>query len=52
MASWIPVFIIEKVGRRQLMLFGAAGCSMSMVILAVMDRLGGKAPGIVAAIFL
>ena len=22
MASWIPVFIVEKVGRRPLMLFG------------------------------
>lgn len=35
LASWIAVFTIEKFGRRQLMLFGAAGMSFSMVILAV-----------------
>ncbi|KAL8689282.1 MAG: hypothetical protein Q9218_005014 [Villophora microphyllina] len=52
MASWIAVFTIEKFGRRQLMLFGAAGMSFSMVMLAIMDFLGGKGPGIVAAMFL
>ncbi|KAL8991956.1 MAG: hypothetical protein Q9169_007500 [Polycauliona sp. 2 TL-2023] len=51
-ASWIAVFTIEKFGRRQLMLFGAAGMSFSMVMLAVMDSIGGKGPGIVAALFL
>ncbi|KAL8662652.1 MAG: hypothetical protein Q9202_004517 [Teloschistes flavicans] len=52
MASWIAVFTIEKFGRRQLMLFGAAGMSFSMVILAIVNYLGGKGPGIVAALFL
>ncbi|KAK5057666.1 hypothetical protein LTR84_011667 [Exophiala bonariae] len=52
LASWIAVFIIEKVGRRKLMLFGAAGMSASMVILAVMTKIGGTTPGIVAAAFL
>ena len=52
LASWIAVFTIEKFGRRQLMLFGAAGQSFSMVILAVMMYLGGKGPGIVQALFL
>jgi hypothetical protein len=52
LASWIAVFIIEKVGRRKLMLFGAAGMSASMVILAVMTEVGGTACGIVAAAFL
>lgn len=52
LASWIAVFIIEKVGRRKLMLFGAAGMSGSMVILAVMTKIGGTGPGIVAAAFL
>lgn len=52
LASWIAVFIVEKVGRRKLMLFGAAGCSASMVVLAVMTKIGGTAPGIVAAAFL
>ncbi|THC94652.1 hypothetical protein EYZ11_005874 [Aspergillus tanneri] len=34
-ASWIAVFTIEIFGRRTLMLFGAAGMSISMVILAI-----------------
>jgi hypothetical protein len=52
LASWIAVFIVEKVGRRKLMIFGAAGQSASMIILAVMTKIGGTAPGIVAAAFL
>ena len=52
LASWIAVFTIEKFGRRQLMLFGAAGMSFSMIILAVMTKIGGTGPGIVAALFL
>ena len=52
LASWIAVFIVEKVGRRKLMLFGAAGMSASMIILAVMTKIGGTTPGIVAAAFL
>ncbi|KAL8833137.1 MAG: hypothetical protein Q9170_004469 [Blastenia crenularia] len=52
MASWIAVFTIEKYGRRSLMLFGAAGMSFSMAMLAIMDYLGGRGPGIVAALFL
>ena len=32
LASWIAVFTIEKFGRRQLMLFGAAGQSFSMIM--------------------
>ncbi|KAL7274385.1 hypothetical protein RUND412_002713 [Rhizina undulata] len=51
-ASWIAVVIIERVGRRKLMLFGAAGLTGSMVILAVMAKIGGSGPGIVAATFL
>ena len=34
------------------MLFGAAGQSFSMVMLAVMDSIGGKKAGIVGALFL
>lgn len=34
MASWIAIFTIEKFGRRSLMMFGAAGMSASMAILA------------------
>lgn len=52
MASWIAVFTIEKFGRRQLMLFGAVGQSLSMVVLAACTSVGGTGPGIVAAAFL
>lgn len=52
LASWIAVFIIEKIGRRKLMIFGATGMSLSMVILAVMTSIGGTVPGIIAAAFL
>lgn len=34
LAAFIPIFIIERVGRRPLMLFGAAGMSLSMAVLA------------------
>ncbi|EPE30675.1 MFS general substrate transporter [Glarea lozoyensis ATCC 20868] len=57
LASWVAVYTIERFGRRALMLFGAAGMSGSMAILAGMNymssvNLGGSAPGIVSAVFL
>ncbi|KAJ6130554.1 hypothetical protein N7512_003334 [Penicillium capsulatum] len=35
LAALIPIYTIELIGRRKLMLFGAAGMSLSMVALAV-----------------
>ncbi|KAL1849305.1 hypothetical protein Plec18170_007597 [Paecilomyces lecythidis] len=53
LASWLPVLIVEKVGRRPLMLIGAAGMSLSMVVLAITTSFAGQTkPGIVAAVFL
>ncbi|KAF2790129.1 general substrate transporter [Melanomma pulvis-pyrius CBS 109.77] len=54
MASWIAIFTIEKFGRRQLMLFGAAGQAASMAVLAgtTSPENPSKALGITAAIFL
>ena len=53
LASWFAVFTVEKIGRRKLMLFGAAGMSISMVVLAICTSFPGqKAPGAVAAAFL
>ncbi|KAI5777944.1 sugar transporter family protein [Geopyxis carbonaria] len=52
LASWIAVFVIERVGRRRLMLFGAAGMAASMAVLAATASVGGTGPGIVAAAFL
>ncbi|RJE22833.1 Sugar and other transporter [Aspergillus sclerotialis] len=56
MAAFIPIFIIEKVGRRPLMLFGAAGMSVSMAVLAGcnyrLEHLHDKQAGIGQAVFL
>ncbi|KAL2006792.1 hypothetical protein VTN00DRAFT_9460 [Thermoascus crustaceus] len=51
-ASFIPIIIIERVGRRPLMLIGAAGMSFSMIWLAISSSFGGDKWGIVAAAFL
>ena len=53
LASLIPIFIVEKVGRRPLMLIGAAGMSLSMVVLAITTSFKHQTkPGIAAAVFL
>lgn len=52
MASWIAVFTIEKIGRRKLMLFGAAGMSICMIVLAVTDSIGNSQSGVAETIFL
>ncbi|KAE8367027.1 general substrate transporter [Aspergillus caelatus] len=56
MAAFIPIFIIEKAGRRPLMLFGAAGMSISMAVLAGtnyrLTHLGDSQAGIGQAVFL
>lgn len=56
LASFIPIYIVEKVGRRPLMLFGAAGMSISMAVLAGcnyrLEFLGDTEAGIGQAVFL
>lgn len=56
MAAFIPIYIIEKVGRRPLMLIGAAGMSISMAVLAGanwrLEALDDSKAGIVQAVFL
>ena len=52
MASWIAVFTIEKVGRRKLMLFGAAGMSICMAVLAITDSIHSTNSGIAETVFL
>lgn len=49
MASWIAIFTIEKFGRRPLMMFGAAGMSMSMAVLAgTTSSFGSSSMGLAA----
>ncbi|SPO23150.1 probable sugar transporter [Ustilago trichophora] len=54
-ASWAAVFFIEKMGRRPLMLGGAAGQCICMIVLAVMDvpsiKNSGNAPPIISVVF-
>ncbi|EED17669.1 MFS sugar transporter, putative [Talaromyces stipitatus ATCC 10500] len=51
-SSLIPIWIIDRLGRRKLMLFAAAGQCACMAILAGTVHDGGKAAGIVAIIML
>ncbi|KZT60338.1 general substrate transporter [Calocera cornea HHB12733] len=51
-ASLIAIFIIERVGRRRLMLFGAVGQSITMVLLAILGSIDNPATQIVSAVLL
>lgn len=51
-ASWPAVFLVERVGRRKLMLFGAVGQSVTMAIVAGVDSSGTKAGQIAVVVFL
>ncbi|CCH45845.1 Hexose transporter 2 [Wickerhamomyces ciferrii] len=55
LASWVAYFFIERVGRRKLMLFGAAGQAGTMAILTGTNwaaNHGNSSAGIAAAVFL
>lgn len=51
-SSLIPIWVIDRLGRRKLMLFAASGQCVCMAILAGTVSDGGKAAGIVAAVML
>jgi hypothetical protein len=56
-ASWVAIFTIERFGRRNLMMFGAAGQAASMAFLSGTTSVKAGEPnsvswGIVAAVFL
>lgn len=52
--SWVAVFAIEKFGRRKLMIFGAIGQCLSMIVLSTTTAYSddNKGAGITAAVFL
>ncbi|POS73305.1 hypothetical protein DHEL01_v208301 [Diaporthe helianthi] len=57
LASWPAVFLVERIGRRKLMLFGAAGQAGTMAILAGVNSAferdeTNKTAGIVGIVFL
>lgn len=51
-ASWPAVFLVERVGRRKLMLFGAVGQAITMAILAGVNSQTGKGYQISGIVFL
>ncbi|KAK8113419.1 hypothetical protein PG984_013945 [Apiospora sp. TS-2023a] len=51
-SSLIPIWLIDRLGRRKLMLFAAAGQGASMAILAGTVRNGSAPAGIVASVML
>ena len=52
LASIVAIFLIDRVGRRKLMLFGAAGQTATMVVLAILGSIDTAATGVVSAVLL
>lgn len=52
LASIVAIFIVDRVGRRPLMLWGAAGMSGSMILLAILGAVDNKPAQIVSAVLL
>lgn len=52
LSSLVPIWIIDRLGRRKLMLFAAAGQCACMAILAGTVSDGGLSAGIVAVVML
>lgn len=53
LAALMPIFFVEKIGRRPLMLMGAAGQSICMIVLAITTSFKHEsAPSVVAVVFL
>lgn len=51
-ASLIAIFIIDRIGRRKLMLFGAVGQCITMILLAVLGSVRGSGAQVVSAVLL
>jgi len=52
MASLIAIFLIDRVGRRKLMLFGSVGQTLTMALLAILGSINNSATNIVSAVLL
>ncbi|KAG6379627.1 general substrate transporter [Boletus reticuloceps] len=52
LASLIAIFLIDRVGRRKLMLFGAVGQCLTMVLLAVLGSVKGGGAQVVSSVLL
>ncbi|OBZ76779.1 Sugar transporter STL1 [Grifola frondosa] len=52
LASLIAIFLIDRVGRRKLMLFGAVGQTLTMVLLAVLGSIDTPGTQVASAVLL
>lgn len=52
LASLIAIFLIDRVGRRPLMLFGAIGQTITMVLLAVLGKINTPGCQVASAVLL
>lgn len=52
LASLIAIALIERIGRRKLMLFGATGQCLTMVLLAILGSINNSASNVVSAVLL
>ena len=52
LASLIAIFIIDRIGRRKLMLFGAVGQTVTMILLAILGAVDTSAGQVVSAVWL
>lgn len=50
--TFLPIIYIDSVGRRKPLMLGAAGQSISMMLIAILLRIGGKGPSTAAIIFI
>lgn len=52
LASLIAIALIDRVGRRKLMLFGAVGQTVTMILLAILGSINNSAAQIMSAVLL
>ena len=52
LASLIAIALIDRVGRRKLMLFGAVGQTGTMILLAILGSIDNSAANVVSAVLL
>lgn len=52
LASLVAIFIIDRIGRRKLMLFGATGQCITMVLLAILGSINNGGARVVSAVLL
>jgi len=50
--TFLPIIYIDSVGRRKPLMLGAAGQSISMMLIAILLRVGGKGASTAAIIFI